>query len=323
MSCVGANHVSSRTKTVKAPGDLCDCGRARFCNQGWHFAPLRDFGKALKNCQPCRDRSRTMGPRGSTPRRALPTSGAPRYTFALRSGNAKLGPIPAVIASAESCPPSCGLYGAGCFAEFGVLGHHWRNAARDGMSFAGLCTRVALLEPGTLWRFGVAGDLPGQGDMLDVRALNRLSSAARHTRGFAYTHKPLRRPGERAAVRASNAAGGLVVNLSADTLAQADARADLGVGPVVVVLPSDASGDIRTPKGRRVVICPAETRGLTCADCRLCAVPDRRGVVGFRAHGQMKRTVSTLASGLTRDGVRRLEVLRAERRGLLETTGGA
>jgi hypothetical protein len=319
VSCVGDQHVTRRGRP-KTPGDVCACGLFRFCNQGWHWAPLAAFGTAKKNCLSCARRARTEAPRASVARRALPTSGAARYTFAARSGNPKLGPIPAVIASAESCPPTCGLYGAGCFAEFGVLGHHWRNAARDGMSLAGLCTRVALLEAGTLWRFGVAGDLPGQGDKLDVRALNRLSSAARNTRGFAYTHKPLRLPSERAAVRSSNADGGLVVNLSADNLEHADARAELGVGPVVVVLPSGASGDIRTPSGRRVVVCPAETRGLTCDACRLCSVADRRGIVGFRAHGQMKRTVSTIASGLSREGVRRLEVLRAEKRDLF---GGA
>jgi hypothetical protein len=220
------------------------------------------------------------------------------------------------------------LYGAGCFAEFGVLGHHWRNAARDGMSLRGLCTRVALLEDGTLWRFGVAGDLPGSGDRLDVRGFRHLEHASRRSRGIAYTHKPLTTAAERRAVAAANervrtTGSGLVVNLSADSLAHADERAELDVGPVVVVLPAGASGDIRTPAGRRVVVCPAETRGLTCDTCRLCAVADRRGVVGFRAHGQMKRTVSTVSSGLTRDGVRRLEVLRAERRGLFETTGGA
>ncbi len=93
-------------------------------------------------------------------------------------------------------------------------------------------------------------------------------------------------------------AQGFTVNLSADTLEQADKRAELGVGPVVVVLSSGAGGDIRTPAGRRVVVCPAETSAkLDCARCGLCAKADRKGIVGFIAHGQMQRTVSRIAAG--------------------------
>lgn len=42
----------------------------------------------------------------------------------------------------------------------------------------------------------------------------------------------------------------------------------------------------RTPAGRKVVVCPATGRdGVTCESCELCAVPGRRSVVGFLAHG--------------------------------------
>ena len=73
--------------------------------------------------------------------------------------------------------------------------------------------------------------------------------------------------------------------------------ANLGIAPVAVVLPAGASGDIRTPEGRRVVVCPAEDRGLDCSRCGLCALIDRKGIVGFRAHGQMAATVSKIARG--------------------------
>lgn len=57
---------------------------------------------------------------------------------------------------------------------------------------------------------------------------------------------------------------------------------------------------LRTPAGRHVVLCPAESHGLNCVSCQLCAQPQRKAVVGFRAHGQWKSRI---------DGRLRLPVL--------------
>jgi hypothetical protein len=62
-------------------------------------------------------------------------------------------------------------------------------------------------------------------------------------------------------------------------------------GPVVVLQPEDAPADVRTPAGREVVICPAQTSGLTCAQCRRCSHPFRRSIIGFRAHGQSRALI--------------------------------
>jgi hypothetical protein len=51
---------------------------------------------------------------------------------------------------------------------------------------------------------------------------------------------------------------------------------------------------MKTPAGRTVVVCPAESEGLTCAECQLCALPHRKAIIGFRSHGQSKRLVSEL-----------------------------
>lgn len=273
----------------------------RFCNQGWHAAPVAHFGHSRKNCGPCRVRanSREARARGSAVerRRGLPTSGEARYTWLARSQNKKLGAIPAVIASAESCPPTCSWYGKGCFAEFHLLAHWWRETGKKGITFEALLGKVRALPAGTLWRYAIAGDLPGVALELDMSKLAAMTTANRGKRGFTYTHKPLLGIGERRAIHAANSRG-FTVNLSADDLDEADELATLGIGPVVVVLPADARGDIRTPDGRRVVVCPAETKGLSCDRCRLCAVPNRKGIVGFLAHGQMSKTVSERARRL-------------------------
>jgi hypothetical protein len=75
-------------------------------------------------------------------------------------------------------------------------------------------------------------------------------------------------------------------------LADADARADLDAGPVVVVLPSDQVVNTKTPAGRSVVVCPATIRDdVSCATCQLCQ-RQRSAIVGFPAHGSRKRVIN-------------------------------
>jgi hypothetical protein len=185
------------------------------------------------------------------------------------SGDRKLGGIPATYSAGATCPDACALKDQGCYAEFGKLQFHWRRVPERGLPWAAFLQEVAALPAGSLWRHNVAGDLPGVGDKLDVDALVDLVLANAGRRGFTFTHKPLTSNQQRAAVAVANRRG-FTINLSADSLEHADARADLGIGPVVVTLPSDAPAGLRTPAGRHVVLCVAETRGLSCADCQLC-----------------------------------------------------
>ena len=87
---------------------------------------------------------------------------------------------------------------------------------------------------------------------------------------------------------------GFTINLSADSLEDADRLTDMEIGPVAVVVAHDAPIRLKTPAGRRVTICPAESSKMTCDECRLCANPKRKTIIGFRAHGQSKAIVSEL-----------------------------
>jgi hypothetical protein len=156
---------------------------------------------------------------------------------------------------------------------------------------------IAALPDGTLWRHNQAGDLPGIGDTIDSEALRQLVKANNGKRGFTYTHKPLT-PENAALIREANESG-FTVNLSGNNPAHADTLADTNAGPVVTVMPSDSAPVSFTPKGRRIVICPAQTRdNITCATCQLCARRDRSGViVGFLAHGTGHKKASLIAKG--------------------------
>jgi hypothetical protein len=115
-------------------------------------------------------------------------------------------------------------------------------------------------------------------------------------RGFTFTHKPPT-PANVAAIRRANAAG-FTINLSADTLAEADTLADHAAGPVAVLLPADQRRPTRTPAGRVVAICPnALDPTIQCVTCGLCAMPNRRAIIGFPAHGARKRAATLIASG--------------------------
>lgn len=118
-----------------------------------------------------------------------------------------------------------------------------------------------------------------------------LVAANKGRKGFTYTHYDVETDTQNREAVAEANANGFTVNLSANNLDHADALAATGAGPVVAVLPSDVTGkaDIRTPEGRRVVVCPATYRDdVSCASCGLCA-RQRDAIVGFPVHGAAKR----------------------------------
>jgi hypothetical protein len=211
------------------------------------------------------------------------------YTVRLTlEGNRKTGPIPTSMTDMASCPTSCGLRDLVCYAEHGHTALQWRRVPNLGMSWPAFCEQIAALPEGTLWRHNVAGDLPGVGDELDIDALADLVEANRGRRAFTFTHKPLRHAHEREAVRGANDAG-FTINLSADTVEEADGLVELGIGPVALFLADGApTHRFTTPAGHTVIVCLNETdktkRPLTCADCKLCS-KQRKSIVAFPKHG--------------------------------------
>lgn len=212
----------------------------------------------------------------------------------LRSENAKTGPIPVSITERASCPTTCGMRDA-CYAQTGPLALHWGRVSDHtrGMEWQEFCNSIASLPDGQVWRHNQAGDLPSDGERIDTDALALLVEANQGRRGFTYTHhKP---EGDNAFAIASANALGFTINLSADSVSEADALADLGIAPVVVVLPKDATENTKTPGGRTVVVCPATQRdGVSCATCQLCQ-RQRSSIVGFPAHGTRAKKADAIA----------------------------
>lgn len=219
------------------------------------------------------------------------------YALTRKSANVKTGPIPVSTTSRDSCPSACPLRGNGCYADGGPLGMFW-NKVSDGRAGGELETftaAIAALPDGQLWRHNQAGDLPADADgNIDADAFAAIVAANAGRRGFTYTHHDMAVPANVAAVRCANALG-FTVNLSANSLAQADALAALDAGPVVAIVEPDGPQSGFTPAGRRYTVCPAQRRdNVSCATCQLCA-RQRDVIVAFEAHGASKRRVIAIA----------------------------
>ncbi len=213
------------------------------------------------------------------------------YTVHLspKSANTKTGPIPVSTTTRATCPLDCAMR-EGCYAASGPLALHWSavSSGARGTDWSTFVGAIADLPDGQLWRHNQAGDLPGDGRTVDPVALGQLVAANTGRRGFTYSH--YRDADSLTWIRHANQ-WGFTINLSANDLRDADTLADTGAGPVVVVLPSNATDNTRTPAGRRVVVCPATQRDdVSCATCQLCA-RQRDAIVGFPAHGTRKRTI--------------------------------
>lgn len=207
-----------------------------------------------------------------------------------KSTNVKTGPIPVSTSARSTCPSTCKLKGHGCYAENAPLSFHWNAVSRgtNAVSWADFVDEIRRLKDGQLWRHNQAGDLQGAGDVIDAKALRELTKANKGKRGFTYTHYPMTAQNLKA-VRAA-VKGGFTINLSADSLDQADELVKLGL-PVVAIVPPGWR-KWQTPAGNRITLCPAQVLDyMTCAVCGLCQKADRRAIVAFEAHGSRKGAV--------------------------------
>lgn len=239
------------------------------------------------------------------------------------SGNRKTGKIAVSKSSSNTCPPSCGMW-FDCYGKFHHLKGHWDRLDRgegNAKSFKEYLLDVRRYAQG-IWRYGEVGDLPGMGNKIDKEMLRALvkAGAGKNKQPFAYTHKPIEAgnyrvkgpkgqvkkgtiseelaKNNREAIKDANASG-FVINLSTDSLVEADQKLALDIAPVVVVLPMDAETGTQyiTPNGHKIVTCPAARKDLlelkiTCKTCKLCAIKDRKSIIGFPAHGAAKKRAS-------------------------------
>jgi hypothetical protein len=221
-----------------------------------------------------------------------------KYHLSFQSSNSKVGPVPVSTSSNATCPSSCPLKNNGCYASSGALRFHWDKVSKGlrGEDWKGFLAQIKTLAYGQFWRHNQAGDLPGVGNKIDTKKLAELVQANQGRKGYTYTHKPATKENAEAIKQANEK--GFTINLSANSLAQADELKALNIGPVVAIISSEFKGHKgETPKGNRFIVCPAQLNDkTTCATCQLCQ--KQRGIiVGFLAHGNSKNRVNVIAKG--------------------------
>ncbi len=216
----------------------------------------------------------------------------------MHSRNEKVGDVAATYAPiSQTCPESCPLKGNGCYAQSGNVGFAVNRLERQLDGANG--DTVAVLEgdeiadasrhapPGHPLRIHVSGD-----SITPFRAAQQARGAARWPGPvWSYTHAWGSVP------RASW--GRVSVLASCETLAGAQLAMALGYAVALVVPSHPENGRAERRDGVKLIPCPAQTRDVTCEDCRLCwddtKLLEQRACITFAAHGaSRKRTLAVL-----------------------------
>lgn len=221
------------------------------------------------------------------------------------SSNAKTGPIPVSTSNKDTCPDACPLKAKGCYASSGPTNLHWKavSEGKRGADWEHFLLQVRAIRKGSLWRHNQAGDLPGDGVVIDGVKLVQLAKANKGRLGFTYTHYDVLHSSHAVTLSNRNSIEeanrlDFTVNLSGNTVNHADELKALNIAPVVCILPMGAPNVQVSPAGNKVVACPAEKSDkVTCASCGLCQLKDRDYIIGFRAHGVSKKFVDVIAKG--------------------------
>ena len=216
-----------------------------------------------------------------------------------KSKNAKVGKMAVTTTTATTCPTSCPFKGNGCYADSGPLKLHWDKVTEGerGDDWSTFIDNIKDMPAGSKWRHNQAGDLPGDTKNLDSTKCVELAKANEGKRGFTYTHYDVLDNFQNAITVNMMNHLGFTVNVSANNLEHADQLCDLDIAPVATVLPIEQTTNTVTPKGRKVVVCPATYKDdVSCASCMLCEKWDRNVVVGFPAHGTSKKKAAAIAA---------------------------
>lgn len=229
-----------------------------------------------------------------------------------RSGNRKLGgyrpgarPVYATYRPVgPSCPSSCALLGAGCYAQQAPVSIHAARGLRE--TFNARAWALAL-PAGALVRWNVSGDVLGDDGEAYRLAILRAHRARPDLGGWLYTH---------AWQVPQVAAWGRALPENVRCVASIDDARDLPAARAlgwrtvaVAVTPADgtdgwtqataaqATAALRAATGeRRIVACPAQrTDGakVGCADCRAC---ERDSTILFAVHGALRQAGRALAA---------------------------
>jgi len=218
------------------------------------------------------------------------------YMPAKDNCNSKVGQAHTVYAPSANCPSTCGLKGAGCYAENAPMKWTWdkisagiHNRSVTWEQLLGALMRIPRFDKVRMW---VAGDFPTtKAGEVDIDKAFDLKRALYGKRAWAYTHHfPRRRSTWLGAIK--QWAGDFTVNVSVDNSEDVlDALMLEGVPAVIAVPSTETRRQWRTDAGHRIRVCPQQIhKDVTCDKCMLCHKRPADMAIAFLAHGTKKKT---------------------------------
>lgn len=208
------------------------------------------------------------------------------------SQNRKLGAVSATYASQSTCPLSCPLRGAGCYAEAGRMGLHTRrlndSSVTDPVDVARVeANAIDKLTGRFPLRLHVVGDSPNAECARIVSDAARRHSAKFGQPVWTYTHA-LDVPRE--------SWGDVNVLRSCEKIEDARTALDEGYAAAMVVPEFKQDTAYKIADDLTGIPCPEMTgKADSCLSCGLCMKADKlrasRKVILFAAHGTRSKLV--------------------------------
>lgn len=206
------------------------------------------------------------------------------------TSNRKLGKVSSTYVSQGSCPSSCVFRNAGCYAELGyvgILNKKFDTAISPEKIAEAEAKGISMLTGARPLRLHVVGDCATN------QSANIVSKAAEeYTKKFGmpvwtYTHGNTDKVFWR----------GVSVLKSCETISQIHEADKKGFASALVVSKFLSDKAYKLDNDFTGIPCPAQTRGLECATCKLCMNADKlhklKRVILFEAHGSKKNIVKT------------------------------
>lgn len=215
------------------------------------------------------------------------------YQLVEKSNNKKTGPISIITTTPDTCPQSCPLRRLNlCYAAYGPIWYKWQKTMKRGYDINVLEEKLHQLTKGTIIRFADAGDLPGDGTLLNKEECLRLSKIVsdKKLKVFTFTHYDLNIRPNLKVVR-DMISNGFVANVSTT---HPDEAVHFFKKKLPVALAVGFAPYQPRYEGVRFRKCYTETEKphtmcLTCGNGKQwCRQAERDFMVTFTAHGSKK-----------------------------------
>lgn len=214
-------------------------------------------------------------------------------TLVANSKNSKLGDMAAGYRKVgQTCPNDCALLNNGCYAQTSFVGISEKRSNQSNEDGSKLVEFVSSLPENKVFRVTVSGDmfLDDKPDYEFINSCNAAQTNRPDVKMYTYTHGWNKIDVTKVK---------FALNASCDTLEDVVRANNAGWATVTVVSATETrrrwSETVTVDNEDFVVdlvLCPSQSVGLTCAQCKLCMNVSRPFVVAFAAHGVSKNVIT-------------------------------